>query len=81
MDSLGLEALVNASGETQILSPSNMLGYWRNPKATAEAFATDGWLRMGDVGYLGNDGYLHLQDRLKDMIISGGENVCLAEVG
>jgi fatty-acyl-CoA synthase len=57
-----------------------MVGYWRLPEATAEALPGDGWLRTGDVGRLDADGFLYLQDRVKDMIISGGENIYPAEV-
>jgi acyl-CoA synthetase (AMP-forming)/AMP-acid ligase II len=55
-----------------------MKGYWANHKATAAAFV-DGWFRSGDAGYL-KDGYLFLHDRMKDMIISGAENIYPAEV-
>ena len=66
-------------GEVLIRSPSMMTGYWGMPEATAEVL-TAGWLRSGDAGYLDRDGYLHLCDRVKDMIISGGENIYPAEV-
>jgi len=68
-----------AVGEVWIRSPQNMKGYWGNPKATANASMGDGWFRSGDAGYL-KDGYLFLHDRIKDMIISGGENIYPAEV-
>ncbi|MDF8335669.1 long-chain-fatty-acid--CoA ligase [Novosphingobium cyanobacteriorum] len=75
-----LEAVpAGTTGEILIHSPTTMVGYWRRPKATAEALI-DGWMRTGDAGYLDADGYLFVQDRLKDMIISGGENVYPAEV-
>ena len=61
-------------------SHQNMKGYWNNPEATAEAITADGWFRTGDAGYLDDDGYLYLHDRVKDMIVSGGENVYPAEV-
>ena len=67
-------------GEVVICSPSNMSGYWRLPEATAEVLDADGWVRTGDAGYLDEDGYLFLRDRIKDMIISGGENVYPVEV-
>jgi acyl-CoA synthetase (AMP-forming)/AMP-acid ligase II len=71
-------------GEVWIRSAQNMRGYWRNPKATAAAFPEGrgdgtGWFRSGDAGYL-RDGYLYIHDRIKDMIISGGENIYPAEV-
>ena len=56
-----------------------MRGYWNRPEATAETIA-DGWLRTGDAGYLDADGYLYIHDRVKDMIVTGGENVYPAEV-
>ncbi len=54
--------------------------YWRRDEATAEAFWPGGWFRTGDAGHLDEDGYLFLKDRLKDMVVSGGENVYPAEV-
>lgn len=66
-------------GEILVRSPTNMLGYWNRTEATKEALV-DGWMRTGDAGYLDDDGYLYVQDRLKDMIITGGENVYPAEV-
>jgi acyl-CoA synthetase (AMP-forming)/AMP-acid ligase II len=57
-----------------------MVGYWNRPQATADVITPDGWLRSGDAGYFDADGYLYLHDRMKDMIISGGENVYPAEV-
>ncbi|WP_396641060.1 long-chain fatty acid--CoA ligase [Microbacterium sp.] len=67
-------------GEIEISGPNVFLGYHGNPEATAEAFTSDGWFRSGDLGYLDADGYLYIADRLKDMIISGGENIYPAEV-
>ncbi len=55
-------------------------GYWNRPDATADLFVGNGWLRTGDAGYLDTDGYLYLHDRIKDMIVSGGENIYPAEV-
>jgi long-chain acyl-CoA synthetase len=68
-----------AVGEVWIHSRQVMLGYWRKASATALAKTPDGWLRTGDAGYM-RDGYLYLYDRVKDMIVSGGENVYPAEV-
>jgi long-chain acyl-CoA synthetase len=57
-----------------------MIGYWHLPEETEHALAEGGWFRSGDVGYLDSDGYLYIHDRVKDMIVSGGENVYPAEV-
>ncbi|MEM7690259.1 MAG: long-chain-fatty-acid--CoA ligase [Pseudomonadota bacterium] len=67
-------------GEICILSPSNTAGYWKLPDATAKTIDSDGWLHTGDAGIMDVDGYVYIQDRIKDMIISGGENVYPAEV-
>lgn len=72
-------------GEVWCWSRQNMKGYWRNPEATAAAYPEGrdaqgvGWFRTGDAGYL-KDGYLYIHDRVKDMIVSGGENIYPAEV-
>ncbi|MDF1797997.1 MAG: long-chain-fatty-acid--CoA ligase [Planctomycetota bacterium] len=66
-------------GEVCILSPANMVGYWKLPEATA-ATLVDGWVHTGDAGYLDQRGYLFLRDRIKDMIISAGENIYPAEL-
>ncbi len=66
-------------GEVLIRTPGAMLGYWNQPELTAQTLV-DGWLRTGDAGYLDDDGFLFLVDRVKDMIVSGGENVYSAEV-
>lgn len=66
-------------GEICIKSPSNMVGYWKRDDATASTLI-DGWVHTGDAGFLDADGYLFVQDRIKDMIVSGGENVYPAEV-
>ena len=57
-----------------------MAGYWNNPDATAATVTADGWLKTGDAGFFDENGYLYLHDRMKDMIVSGGENVYPAEV-
>ncbi|TDD93387.1 long-chain-fatty-acid--CoA ligase [Actinomadura rubrisoli] len=67
-------------GEILCRTPQNMKGYWGMPEATASALLPGGWFRTGDAGYLDEDGYLYIHDRVKDMIISGGENVYPAEV-
>jgi len=76
----GQDAASGEVGEILVRSGQVMTGYWRNDAATREAVDADGWFRTGDVGYLDADGYLFLHDRVKDMIVSGGENVYPAEV-
>jgi long-chain acyl-CoA synthetase len=70
---------VNENGEIWMKSPTLIRGYWRNPEATASALV-DGWLRSGDLGHIDGDGYLYVEDRVKDMIIRAGENIYSAEV-
>jgi long-chain acyl-CoA synthetase len=65
-------------GEVWVRSKQVMKGYWRNPAATRDAIV-DGWFRTGDAGYL-REGYLYIHDRVKDMIVSGGENIYPAEI-
>ena len=67
-------------GEIIVRGPNVISGYWNNEEATANAFDHEGWFHSGDIGYLDEDGFLFIVDRLKDMIISGGENVYPAEV-
>ncbi|TMD91917.1 MAG: long-chain-fatty-acid--CoA ligase [Chloroflexi bacterium] len=67
-------------GEFWVRSEQQMGGYWQRPEATAETLVADGWLRTGDAGRIDAEGYVFLEDRVKDMIISGGENVYPAEV-
>lgn len=67
-------------GEIWVRSQQLMSGYWRQPEATAATLTPEGWLRTGDAGYLDQDGYLYICDRVKDMIISGGENIYPAEI-
>ncbi|MEM8720134.1 MAG: fatty acid--CoA ligase [Cyanobacteria bacterium P01_G01_bin.39] len=66
-------------GEIKINSPANMLGYWKLPEATAKTLI-DGWIHTGDAGYLDQEGYIYICDRLKDMICYAGENVYPAEI-
>jgi acyl-CoA synthetase (AMP-forming)/AMP-acid ligase II len=66
-------------GELCIKSAANVLGYWNKPEATAEAFV-DGWFHTGDVAYLDEDGFLYIVDRIKEIIIRGGENISCIEV-
>lgn len=68
------------TGEMWVRGPNVSSGYWNNPDATAAVFTSDGWFRTGDIGYADDDGYLFIVDRLKDMVISGGENVYPAEI-
>jgi acyl-CoA synthetase (AMP-forming)/AMP-acid ligase II len=68
------------SGEVWVRSNQRMIGYLNRPEATADTITDDGWLRTGDIGRLDADGYLFIEDRLKDMIITGGENVYGPEV-
>jgi long-chain acyl-CoA synthetase len=75
----GQVLLAGEVGEIEAKGPPVMLGYWNNPKATAETLV-DGWLRTGDVGRLDADGFLTLSDRSKDVIISGGTNIYPREV-
>lgn len=70
---------VGQHGEIMVRGDIVMPGYWHNPDATARAFK-DGWLMTGDMGFLDADGYLTLQDRSRDMIITGGSNVYPREV-
>jgi long-chain acyl-CoA synthetase len=67
-------------GEIAIRSAANFHAYWRDPAATAAAFAPDDFFRTGDIGYLDEDGYLFIVDRKKDIIIRGGENISCQEV-
>jgi len=66
-------------GHITVKGPITMLGYWNRPEVTAETLK-DGWVYTGDAGYMDDEGFIFLMDRLKDMIVSGGENVYSAEV-
>ena len=80
IDSDGTSLPAKAVGEVAIRSRANMAGYWKNEAATRATIDANGWLRTGDAGFLDADGYLYIQDRVKDMIISGAENIYPAEV-
>jgi len=80
VDPDGRDLPVDTAGELLIRGESLFAGYWRDPEATAAAFADGGWYRTGDIASLTADGYLSILDRAKDMIISGGENIYPAEV-
>jgi long-chain acyl-CoA synthetase len=67
-------------GEVVVRGPCVTTGYWGDPAATEAAFLPGGWLRTGDAGSLDAEGYLYLRDRIKDVIVAGGENVYPAEV-
>ena len=75
----GTDCDADEPGEVVVRGPHIMTGYWNRPEATAEALR-NGWLHTGDVAVVDAGGYVYIQDRLKDMIISGGENVYPAEI-
>ena len=74
------DAPTGTQGEIWFRTPQLMKGYLNKPEATAESITEDGWFRTGDIGRLDPDGYLFVEDRIKDMIITGGENVYSIEV-
>lgn len=75
----GDDCALGESGEVAVRGPHAMLGYWNKPEETAKALK-DGWVYTGDAGLFDEDGYLYIVDRLKDMVVSGGENVFTTEV-
>ena len=79
VDEEGRELAAGERGEVCIKSPANVRGYWNKPEATAAAFR-DGWFHTGDVGYIDEDGFVFIVDRIKDIIIRGGENISCIEV-
>ncbi|KAE8243748.1 hypothetical protein A4X03_0g7683 [Tilletia caries] len=79
VDADGLEAPRGTAGEVVVRGPNVMLGYWKKPEETKRALR-DGWMHTGDVARMDPEGYIYIADRLKDMIITGGENVYSAEV-
>jgi len=76
----GAELAAGATGEVWLRAPNVTPGYFNRPQETAAALTPDGWLRTGDGGFVDADGYLFLTDRVKDMIVSGGENVYPVEI-
>jgi acyl-CoA synthetase (AMP-forming)/AMP-acid ligase II len=76
----GEDVPTGEQGELWFRTPQLMKGYLNKPEATAEAITPDGWFRTGDIGRVDADGYVFVEDRLKDMIISGGENIYSIEV-
>ncbi|HXQ90839.1 MAG TPA: long-chain-fatty-acid--CoA ligase [Acidimicrobiales bacterium] len=76
----GADVAPGTVGEIRTRSGFNMVGYWDKPDDTARTIDDEGWLRTGDAGYLDDEGYLFLHDRIKDMVVSGGENIYPAEV-
>ena len=79
VDSDDNDVPIGEVGEVIIKSLNNMKGYWNRPEATEESIK-DGWFYSGDIGYFDDEGFLYIHDRVKDMIVSGGENIYPAEV-
>jgi len=79
VDDNGAECAPNEAGEVWVKGPHIMREYWNRPDATAETLV-DGWLRTGDVAVMDEEGFVSIADRIKDMVISGGENVYPAEI-
>lgn len=79
VDETGIDCPRGNSGEIVVRGPHTMLGYWNKPEETARALQ-DGWVYTGDAGYLDDSGYLFIVDRVKDMVVTGGENVFTNEV-
>ncbi|WP_344595893.1 class I adenylate-forming enzyme family protein [Actinomadura vinacea] len=76
----GRDVAPGEDGEIWLRTPQLTVGYWNRPEQTAAAISPDGWFRTGDIGCLDGAGFLYIRDRLKDMIISGGENIYSIEV-
>jgi fatty-acyl-CoA synthase len=76
----GADVAPGEPGEILVQGPNVMAGYWNLPEATADVLDADGWLRTGDIAVVDEDGYVYVRDRVKDVIISGGENIYPAEV-
>ena len=75
----GTEVAQGDIGEVWVYGPNNVRGYWNKPEETKKAF-TDGWFHTGDAGYIDADGFIYVVDRIKDMVLRGGENVYCVEV-
>jgi len=80
VDRSGADVADGEPGELWVRGPNVFSGYWANAAATDDAFGADGWFRTGDVGYRTADGYVYICDRIKDVVISGGENIYPAEL-
>jgi long-chain acyl-CoA synthetase len=80
VDAEGRDCTSTEVGELWTRSAQNMLGYWNKTAETGATITADGWLKTGDAGYMDKDGYVFLTDRVKDMIVSGGENIYPAEI-
>ena len=80
IDEEGNDLPTGEQGEVCIRSASNFRCYWKNDEATKESLSSDGWFRSGDVGYLDEDGFLFIKDRIKDIVIRGGENIACLEI-
>ena len=80
VDELGRPLPTGQRGELQVRGTSVFAGYWNRPEASAQAFAEDGWFRTGDVATIDGEGFLFIVDRIKDLIIRGGENVGCGQV-
>jgi long-chain acyl-CoA synthetase len=76
----GNDVPVGEVGEIWVKGGQVMLGYWNMPEETAKSINPEGWFKTGDAAYQDEDGYVYIYDRVKDMIVSGGENVYPAEV-
>jgi fatty-acyl-CoA synthase len=80
VDADGCDVRPGVPGEVILHGPNVMTGYWGKPEATAAVLSDDGWLHTGDVAIVDEEGFLYIRDRIKDVIISGGENIYPAEV-
>jgi long-chain acyl-CoA synthetase len=79
VDEDGNDLSIGEVGELWVRSPNNVRGYWNKPEETAKAFI-NGWFRSGDAARIDEDGFVYVVDRIKDMVLRGGENVYCAEV-